>query len=48
MLSAATLEDRFDAERIEAEARKALGDQKFQKAYAAGAAADVEDLTRSS
>jgi hypothetical protein len=42
------LGDRFDAERIESEGRKRLGDQDFEKAFAAGAAAGVEDLTRSS
>jgi hypothetical protein len=42
------LDDPFDAERIEAEGRKLLGDQEFDKAYAAGTAADVEALTRSS
>jgi predicted ATPase/DNA-binding SARP family transcriptional activator len=45
-VSSGMLDDRFDAERIEAEARKQLGDQKFDKAHAAGADADVEDLTR--
>jgi hypothetical protein len=40
--------DRFDAERIESEGRKRLGDQDFEKAFAAGAAAGVEDLTPSS
>jgi hypothetical protein len=37
--------DRFDAERIETEGRKLLGDQKFEQAYTAGATADVEVLT---
>jgi hypothetical protein len=41
------LDDRFDAERIEAEGRKLLGDHKFEKAYTAGAAADVDAMMRS-
>ncbi|HEX6392624.1 MAG TPA: BTAD domain-containing putative transcriptional regulator [Acidimicrobiales bacterium] len=48
MISSGMLDDRFDAERIEAEARKRLGDQEFEEAFAAGAEADVEALTRSS
>jgi predicted ATPase/DNA-binding SARP family transcriptional activator len=47
-ISSGMLDDRFDAERIEAEGRMLLGVQKFEKAYAAGAKADVEDLTRRS
>jgi hypothetical protein len=42
------LDHRFDAERIESERRKRLGDQDFEKAFAAGAVAGVEDMTRSS
>ena len=42
------LDHRFDAERIESEGRKRLGDQDFEKAFAAGAVAGVDDLTRSS
>jgi predicted ATPase/DNA-binding SARP family transcriptional activator len=42
------LDDPFDAERIEAEARTVLGDQEFDKAFAAGEDADVEALTRTS
>jgi hypothetical protein len=41
-VSSGMLDDRFDAERIEAEGRKLLGDQNFEEAYAAGAAVDVE------
>jgi tetratricopeptide (TPR) repeat protein len=42
------LDDRFDAERIEAEGRKVLGDQEFEAAAATGVDVDIEALTRSS
>jgi hypothetical protein len=47
-ISSGMLDDRIDAERIEAEGRKVLGDQEFEAAVPAGADADIEALTRSS
>jgi hypothetical protein len=44
VLSAGTLDDRFDAERIEAAARERLGSEAFEAAFTAGAAAAVDDL----
>jgi predicted ATPase/DNA-binding SARP family transcriptional activator len=41
---AIALDDRFDAERIEASARKQLGSELFEAAYAAGAMAALDEL----
>jgi predicted ATPase len=39
-VSSGMLDDRFDSDRIEADGRKLLGDQEFEKAYTAGAVAE--------
>jgi predicted ATPase/DNA-binding SARP family transcriptional activator len=46
-ISSGMLDDRFDAERIEADARKVLGDPQFEATFAAGAAADLDELINS-
>ena len=44
VLTSGTLDDRFDAERIDAEARARLEATQFESAYRAGAEVALDDL----